>query len=79
MKRLEKSIDTGGMQQVLSGEDQSEVPVFKSFKHVSTKPAADYNKIMRLDKKYRIRSRFGLMESAGRSFIAVFASDLDCL
>jgi hypothetical protein len=25
---LEKSIDTGGLQQVLSGEDQSEVPKF---------------------------------------------------
>jgi hypothetical protein len=36
---------------MLSGEDQSEVPVFKSFKHVSTKPAADYNKIMPLDRK----------------------------
>jgi hypothetical protein len=28
MESLEKSIDTGGLQQVLSGEDQSEVPKF---------------------------------------------------
>jgi hypothetical protein len=29
MEKLEKSIDTGGLQQVLSGEDQSEVPNFQ--------------------------------------------------
>jgi hypothetical protein len=29
MESLEKSIDTGGLQQVLSGEDQSEVPSFQ--------------------------------------------------
>jgi hypothetical protein len=28
MERQGKSIDTGGLQQVLSGEDQSEVPSF---------------------------------------------------
>jgi hypothetical protein len=29
METLGKSIDTGGLQQVLSGEDQSEVPSFQ--------------------------------------------------
>jgi hypothetical protein len=29
MESLDKSIDTGGLQQVLSGEDQSEVPSFQ--------------------------------------------------
>jgi hypothetical protein len=29
MEILEKSIDTGSLQQVLSGEDQSEVPSFQ--------------------------------------------------
>jgi hypothetical protein len=29
MERLGKSIDTGGYKQVLSGEDQSEVPSFQ--------------------------------------------------
>jgi len=29
MEKLEKSIDTGSLQQKLSGEDQSEVPNFQ--------------------------------------------------
>jgi hypothetical protein len=29
MESLEKSIDTGGCKQMLSGEDQSEVPSFQ--------------------------------------------------
>jgi hypothetical protein len=29
MENLDKSIDTGGLQQVLSGEDQSEAPSFQ--------------------------------------------------
>ena len=40
--------------------------VFKSFKHVSTKFTAGYNKIMSLDKKGTIDPMFGLIKRADR-------------
>jgi hypothetical protein len=51
METLGKSIDTGGLQQKLSGEDQSECQVFKSFKHVSTNLRGGCKKLIRFGRK----------------------------
>jgi hypothetical protein len=62
MEKRGKSIDTRGLQQVLSGEDQSEVPNFsKALSILAQNKTLTARKIMCLDKKmYKPRGGNGV-------------------